>query len=239
MRRVAWIAVGAAIAIGAIVTVGLLALRNRSTPIEVSYTGAVGTEVGDPGVYRYDTVGFESVDALAGARHDYPDVTAMVLEEALCGIVLRWEPLEQRRDEWWWCGPGLSVSTIVEFHAWFGIGETTETACQGLRLQAQGEGSWEASCTRADTAITVFVEQIGVEMVTIGATPIDTLHVRMTETTTGRTEGTRVTDLWMVPGTTLPAKKRVVDRSTSSSPIGDVTYVEEYSLVLRSLTPTG
>jgi len=231
-----WLAL--AIAVAAVILAALV-FRDRATPAEVSYSGPVGTEPGDPGVYRYDTVGFESVDALAGARHDYPEVTAVVIEAGPCGPVVRWEPLAQRRDEWELCGPGPAVSRIVEFHAWFGIAETTETECSGLRIAADGTSRWEASCTRPETTIAITVEHLGTDVRTVGGQGIATEHLRMTEVTTGRTSGQRVTDLWFVPGTPLYARKQVVDRSVSSSPIGDVVYVEEYTLDLRSLTPTG
>jgi len=234
-----WIPLVVASVLALAAAVTLLALRDRSTPADVSYGGPVGTEPGEPGVYHYDTVGFESVDALAGARHDYPAVTAMIVEERPCGAVVRWEPLGQRRDEWWHCGPGPSVSTIVEFHEWFGIDDTTETSCEGLHLEAaRGEGWWEASCMRLDTVIAITLEHLGSERLLVGSEEVLTVHVRMVETTSGRTSGTRTTDLWVVPDTPLLVRKRVVDRSSSSSPIGDVTYVEEYTLMLRSLSPS-
>jgi hypothetical protein len=224
--------------LAALAAIALLTLDDQSTQVDVSYEGLVGTEPGEPGVYRYDTVGFESVDALAGARHDYPAVTAMIVEERPCGTVVRWEPLGQRRDEWWYCRPGPSVDTIVEFHEWFGIGDTTETSCEGLHLEPRGEGRWEASCVRPGTVIAITLEDLGPERLVVGSEEVLTAHVRMVETTSGRTSGTRTTDLWVVPGTPLLARKQVVDRSTSSSPIGAVGYVEEYTLMLRSLTPS-
>jgi hypothetical protein len=229
-----WVGIGIAVAVGVVV---LLAFRDRATPADVSYDGPVGSEPGDPGLYFFDTVGFESVDALAGARHDYPDVTTVLVDERSCGAATRWEPLSQRSDEWRFCGPDGSVDLVVEFHEWFGFPETTETMCTGLRLE--GDDRWQAACSRPDTAIDILVEVIGEEVVVVGGQDVVTTHLRLVETTTGRTTGSRVTDFWMIPGTPLFARKQVIDRSTSSSPIGSVNYVEEYTLVLRSVTPTG
>ena len=236
VRRAAWIALGFVLAIVALAVLAIVSLRDRATPADVSYDGPVGTEPGDPGVYRFDTAGFESVDALAGARHDYPAVTAVIIEQGSCGPVVRWEPLSQRSDEWWMCGPD-SVDRIVEHHEWFGIGDTTDTECAGLVLHPTAADRWDATCSRPETAVAIVLEHLGDETLSIDGRAVLTTHIRMTETTTGRTTGSRVTDLWMVPGTPLFARKRVVDRSTSTSPIGEVTYVEEYTLELRSLTP--
>ena len=180
-----------------------------------------------------------SDDALAGARHDYPEVTVVVIEDGGCGPIVRWEPLAQRRDEWHLCGPGGAVDHIVEFHEWFGIGETTETTCTGLRLSPDGEATWVASCSRQDTSIEISIEYVGPDTVVVGGQEIVTDHLRLVEVTTGRTSGTRTTDLWMIPGTPLHVRKQVDDLSTSDSPIGAVTYTERYLLELRSLVPTG
>ena len=236
--RRAWIIFGTVVLLALVAVAGILAAGNRSTPADVAYMGPVGDAPGDPGIYRYDTIGFESVDALAGARHEYPEVTELILEDLECGPVVRWTPLEERREEWTWCGPGGSVATIVEYHAWFGVGETTETTCEGLHFTADDLISWEASCTRPETEISIVVEFRGRESLMVGSVSLDTVRFRLIEETTGRTEGIRVTDLWLIPGTPLPAKKQVADRSASSSPIGDVTYVEEYTLLLRSTAPS-
>jgi len=239
VRRAAWIAAGVIFTLGALAVVAIFSLRDRSTPSTVSFEGTVGSGPGDPGIYRYDTAGFEQVDALVGARHDYPVVTAVVIEDGACGPVMRWEPLAQRSDEWSFCGPDGSVSRIVEFHEWFGMGDTADGVCEGLRLESAGDGEWQAACTREGTDIAIVVEMLGMESRSVGADEVTTVHIRMTETTSGQTEGTRVTDLWMVPGTPLYVRKQVADRSTSASPIGEVTYVEEYTLELKSLIPVG
>ena len=50
-------------------------------------------------MYVYDTAGFETTDALTGGRHDYPAQTTITVQDAGCGSVQRWQPLDQRWDE--------------------------------------------------------------------------------------------------------------------------------------------
>lgn len=45
----------------------------------------------EPGVYLYESSGFDSVDALTGARHDYPAQTTVTITTEGCGVRVRWE----------------------------------------------------------------------------------------------------------------------------------------------------
>ena len=115
MWRVAWIILGGLLVVVLGVTV---VLRDTSTPIDVenaegSFQGVVGDAPGQPGVYAYLTVGHEEIDALAGARHDYPEVTYIIITAEACGPSARWQPLQERSIEWRHCGPDLAVTDTV------------------------------------------------------------------------------------------------------------------------------
>ena len=81
-------------------------------PTETAGTaGDVGVGRGPtpaPGVYVYDTTGFERVSALGGAQHDYPTQTTMTVTENDCGVTVRWAPLEQRFENWTMCLTGTA-----------------------------------------------------------------------------------------------------------------------------------
>jgi hypothetical protein len=56
--------------------------------------------VPEPGVYVYASRGFDSVDALTGARHDYPAQTTVTVTTEGCGVRVRWNTVRERWDEW-------------------------------------------------------------------------------------------------------------------------------------------
>ena len=66
-----------------------------TTATPVDGTGFdVGTAPGDPGLYVYATLGFEEIDALGGARHDYPSETFITIQP---GRVRQPGPLDRSR----------------------------------------------------------------------------------------------------------------------------------------------
>ena len=75
-----------------------------------------------PGVYQYATTGFDSVDALTGARHDYPNITTITVVPYGCGVRLRWDIAVERWDSWDWCldGDALRQTGWVGYHEFFG-----------------------------------------------------------------------------------------------------------------------
>lgn len=48
--------------------------------------------------YVYVTSGFDAVDVLTGARHDYPAATTLTVTASGCGVRLRWDVAVERWD---------------------------------------------------------------------------------------------------------------------------------------------
>ena len=87
-------------------------------------SGSPAAAAADDGavVYLYKTVGHEEIDALTGARHDYPDETYLTIRPGGCGQVFRWQAIEQRWTAWEVCDPELlSVAGVDSFHQWYGV----------------------------------------------------------------------------------------------------------------------
>jgi hypothetical protein len=235
----AWIIVAAAF----LVTLGVtVLLRDTSTPVDAenaagAFQGLVGDAPGDPGVYSYVTVGYEEIDALAGARHDYPDVTYMTVTDGSCGPVVRWQPLQERSIEWHHCGEEFAVSETIELHEWFAVPDVETERCDVPRpvfTAAVG-----ISCVAVDSEETYQVEVIGMETVIVGSTQVETIHTRRSSTLAGASSGETVVDEWRLPGTPLVLRMELVGTSTTSSAVGDVTYSERFTLALTDLIPTG
>ena len=237
-----WILGALVLAIVAAVVVWLAFFRNTTTPVsaaDLGFTGTAGDSPGDPGVYVYATTGFEEVDALGGARHDYPDKTYLVITDGPCGPVVRWQAIAERWDEAEHCGPDLSVTTSRGYHEWFGIPDLGTSSCTGRILPPPGETTWTSVCQDGDMTSTDVATLIGMETLDIGGTPVATMHIRVVGTTTGSTVGSTTTDEWRLPGTPLVVRRVVDDASSNASRIGDIHYVEQVTLQLESVIPTG
>jgi hypothetical protein len=227
------------LAVGAVlVLLGVaIAFRDTTTPSEVTFTGVAGTEPGDPGIYTYRTEGFETVDALGGARHDYPESTVMVISTTACGVTVRWQAIEERWVEWEHCGSDLTVTATREFHEWFGVPDLESERCDDPRPILEDV---DAVVCRAGEAIETYrVEVVGTEVLSAGGDAIEVVHVRRTSEVSGRSQGVATVDEWRVPGTALVVRYEAVTENVTASPVGDVTYREEVVLQLRDLEPTG
>ena len=202
----------------------------------------VGAEPGDPGLYTYATTGFEEVDALGGARHDYPAETYGTLQPGGCGTRMRWTALEERWEEVESCDTagGLSVVSYDSFHEWFGQTDLQEFACgpiEAVAIPSGDGGPWAYECTNDGRVEAFDVELIGTEMLQVDGQDVETIHVRITSTLSGESTGTSETDTWYLSGAGLIVQSVVDRRNINQSPIGAVSYTEKYEIRLTSLEP--
>lgn len=237
--------IGVATAVAAVVVIGWLVLRDTTTPVEADaiatrFTGTPGDAPGEPGLYRYATVGFETVDALQGSRHDYPSESYMTLQIEECGPVVRWDALAERWIEWRHCGPDLGIDATNSYHEWFGIPDLEEEFCSEPRLVsgAPGEGVQATCVAGADTEI-YEIGVVGVEAMVIGDMTVTAVHTRTTSTLSGSSSGTATIETWRLEGTPLILRMDVVRDSVSPSPAGPVAYHEEFTLNLVDPMPSG
>lgn len=220
----------------------VLRFRDSATPVDesqvlVGFAGSVGSEPGDPGVYFYRTSGFEEIDALSGARHDYPDETFITIEDGPCGPIVTWRALAERWTRWEHCGPDLAITGTVEYHEWFGIPDEEVEGCDEPRPVAAAAAS--VAC-RAETSIETYrVEIVGTETVTVDGTEVETIHLRRVSTLSGDSSGETTADVWRLVGTPLIVRMEVASTSATASAIGDVHYTEQVLLSLLRLTPSG
>lgn len=218
-------------------------LEDTATPItagDVRFEGTVGDQPGDPGIYLYETSGFEEVDALGGARHDYPAETYFVIEDGPCGPVTRWQALTERWEEWEHCGPDLAVTTDTSYHEWFSIPDTGVASCSEEAIfPPPGVTTWTSVCVREGGRILRTSTLVGTETLVIDGVEVETIHIRTTEVTEGRTVGASTIETWRLPGTPLVVRRQTEESSDTTSRIGDIHYVEQATMQVRSLYPTG
>lgn len=204
----------------------------------------VGRAPGEPGLYAYATTGFEEIDALGGARHDYPAETFLTIQPGGCGTLTRWVALEERWQESDLCdaADGLRLAGFDTYHEWFGRSDLQEFECDpdtAMVVPLEPSASWSYQCSTDERTETWSVEVIGLEMVDVGGEAVETLHVRVLSVLEGASEGTSTTDTWYWPGSSLIVREKVDRSNTSDSLIGAVAYVEQYEIVLESLLPRG
>lgn len=248
--KTALMIVGGAVVALAIAGVAVLfAFRDVATTLGEEDVGLTvitgGGEPGDYGLYVYDTTGYESTDALAGARHDYPAKTYLTIQPGGCGTLVRWQPLQQRYDEWDYCPDGR-LAGWDSFYEWFQVRNTDQWECpEPVAVQGEPGESWVVDCSKVASEEagasrqTTRYEVVGYESLVVGAEDVQTVHVRTTEVGSGATVASAQVDTWYLVGTPLPVRRVVVHDSTTDSRIGSVQYHERAEIQLSSLRPRG
>jgi hypothetical protein len=195
------------------------------------------------GVYSYAATGGDSVDALGGASHAYPDTTTLTLTVTPDGCATqRWVAAEERWDATTACAVpgGVQLRTFVAFHRFFGSDDQETDTCTGdpRPLDAEAGATWTATCIAGDQTSVYHGTVVGPETLTVAGVPVAVEHVSVT-IDDGDTRDAQRTDTWYRAGTDLVVQ-RVSDIATAeSSPVGDVHYTEHYEIVLTSLQPVG
>ncbi len=265
-RRWPWIAVGVlVIVVATVVVVRKALLRDRARAVSTgqaldrfrsaSATTSTTTSTVAPsttvsplrtlppvGVYRYATQGEESVDVLGGATHHYPAETTITVTADGCGVLLRWDALQERRDEWRLCSTpqGLVQGNGLQYHEFFSQPDPEEVVCPSppvmLPAVVEAAPATKSDCTLEGDPWVVYWQVIGRETRTVGGTPVDTVHVQQSVKDTVDL-GEQSTVDWYLDEHGLPIYVTETKRSKSTSPIGAVLYQENYALTLESLVP--
>jgi hypothetical protein len=204
----------------------------------------VGEAPGDPGLYVYATVGYEEIDALGGARHDYPAETFITLQSEGCGVRVRWTALEERWDEQLGCETdgGTSVAEYNAYHEWFSQPDLQLFVCgpaDAVAIPTGTTGSWTYECTTAERREVFTVEVVGTETIVVNGTDLEAVHVRETSVLTGASTGSSETNSWYLAGTRLVLRRTVERSNVNDSLVGSVEYEERYEINIVSLRPEG
>jgi hypothetical protein len=197
------------------------------------------------GVYQYTTSGGEHIDVLGGTGHAYPQLTTITVTADGCGVLLRWDLLEQRREDWRLCLGPDGVTWQPEgghyYHEFFQHGELQTLVCDRPAVLVPNDHrprDTVAEHCQLNTA--EWLPQwtvLGTETRTVGATSVRVTHVRMVVETGGRYYEHTTVDYWL-DDHGLPV--HIADTKTSKNYrgiIGDVVYTETITADLVSLSP--
>ena len=206
-------------------------------------TVAPPAQLPEPGVYTYATTGSDGVDALGGARHQYPPTTTLTVTAGGCGVTEKWVAAVERWDETTAClspdGSGVTMVHFTGFHRFFGGDNTDDYACSGdprpVRASAAG-ATWTTTCIGAEETVVHHGTVVGLEELQVAGTPVRTVHVTDVEDDGDPTDH-QVIDTWYQEGTDLVVRRTSRIATSSSSPVGVVHYDEAYQIDLQSLVP--
>ena len=183
------------------------------------------------------------MDAFLGSRHDYPTETTITASPGGCGLVLRWDALEQRSTIWDLCpaAGGWLIREYDEVHRFFGNTEHSDYRCEQGSLWwpvAEAPGAaWTRRCASKKATEVTKGTLVGPETVRVGGEAVEAVHLRFELTLAGTTRGTGTFDVWLSPESGLPLRVDSTNDNRTRTMIGDVHYEERFSLSLASLEP--
>jgi hypothetical protein len=214
-----------------------------AAPRAVAPAPAAGRPEPPTGVYRYATEGFEEVDALGGARHDYPATTTITISRAGCGSEERWQPLQERVGSTFTCaGPeGGELRATRQRREFFGQSQEKAYTCEPgvlVRPMAPRPGAtWTGECRSEDSRIALSGRVIGFEDLVVEGRRVPVVHIRLAGALTGSTRGRSDREVWLARSDGLLVQAVGSTDTDADTPGGEVRYRETYRLRLLSLTP--
>jgi hypothetical protein len=227
-------------------TTAAVTSTSSATTLATTSTSVVpqpGSGLPEPGVYTYATSGGESIDALGGRRHAYPDVSTITVTHRGCGASLRWRPLRERWDDTILCPSrrGMELRRERNHHEFFNIADDRDFACEPGSLffpaAAKPGDTWTATCGTGEITVVRTGTIVGSRQVDVGGTPVAVLEFEVDDAISGASTGTTRRRLSVIPATGLIVELDLTTDVQNDSPIGDVHYQESYKLRLTSLAP--
>ncbi|MBW3561021.1 MAG: hypothetical protein KY437_00830 [Actinobacteria bacterium] len=199
--------------------------------------------VPEEGVYTYATDGSESIEALGGARHEYPDRTTITVRHDDCGYTARWEPLRERWEEFDICRDNhrARMRTITLYHEFFERGIRHEYVCGEdatiAEVPSEPGTQWSWECHSDGGSMRTVVEILGFDTRDVGGTPVEAVHVRIHNTMDGDTRGTRQAEVWYDRWSGLELHGTYHTDTMVDTPMGSTRYVERIERTLTDVRP--
>lgn len=210
-------------------------------------TVSVPASLPQPGVYRYRTEGSESIDAVGGAQHTYPDETTITVSVDGCGVTLQWDALRERNERWSLCLDGDDVvlqPTGGSYHEFFGRQQIEPLSCDRSVVvvparSADGSGNdapVALQCELGGRPVEQVWQVLGASTRVVDGTSMRVQHVQMRVADDDHWFE-HITMDWYLDEHGLPVEIRLLESSLADTAFGDVRYDERYALELVSLTP--
>jgi hypothetical protein len=255
LRKVLWIGGGVVLTLVVLIAGTVLYLRARDSTTAVSLDEVVGSfrdegpgeaaapQRPTPGVYIYETVGDETIDALGGSTHTYPEQTTMSITLTDCGYQVRWDVFKERFDELDLCAvpEGETVAATRQYREFFGFANDRIYECDAtaiVRPDPPVFGETRATpCTSPTSDAEIRVTVIGIEPMQVGGETVEAMHVLLETTLMGDVRGSSRLNYWIDPLTGLIFRRESTVTTDADSPLGVTHYEENYTVQLASRAP--
>ncbi|MBS1870776.1 MAG: hypothetical protein JSS99_14065 [Actinobacteria bacterium] len=198
-----------------------------------------------PGVYVYDTRGFEVSHVLGSRRHAYPARTTVAVTATPGGCLrTRWDVLATRHDALLACPRADGSWRLLnqsEEHEFAGHVDRRAYACAPgstwLPARLARGARWSSRCAIAGTTTADATSVVGPRTLTLDGRRVSTLLLRTTTRVSGETTGVGTTFAWLLPGSGLVVRRALANASTTGTIVGDVRYEERATLALTQPRP--
>jgi len=207
-----------------------------------------------PGVYRYVGEGTERLDKPPLTQAQGPEIPGTVTHlEGGCWS-LRVDYSTNHWQSWDYCpaGSGLTENAGAFFQRLDLVVAKVDTSSSytcdppvdAIRETQRAGDQWMQECRGTSTGSDGEVissgpyTYVGPELLDIAGTEVAALHYHRLRNLTGGQTGTEDVNVWFDAATGLPLRNQRVITVHSSSLIGGVTYEENGSFQLASMTPT-
>ena len=222
--------------------------RQSTAPVtevtEVTEAAPLVASLPEPGVYRYTTTGFEHVDVFGGSTHQYPRTTTLTVTDDGCGVLLRWDLLQERREEWRLCVDDRGVvwqTSGAFYHEFFQHGQVDAMTCDRpvvlVPIDRRPREGVAESCLLAGSIWTPEWRVLEQGTRAVDGRDVRVIHVRMTVDIRTRYYERTTVDYWL-DDHGLPLSIAATKISNSDSGLaGDVVYTESLTAELDSLSP--
>lgn len=200
----------------------------------------------EPGTYTYAGSGRESVSALGGSEHVFPDEIAVVVEldaDDDCAWTSNVVYVKQHIEERDFCTEGETMvdrgfTRETEF---FNQKQTTVYECgdDAIRLDTDAEpgDTWEWTCTSGENTMSTYKATfVGTDTMTIGGDDVEVFHTKVASTQSGDTNGTDNSEFWLTESG-LPVKFSADLKVKTKSVLGETEFQEKLGYTLTSLVP--
>jgi hypothetical protein len=205
------------------------------------------------GVYRYRGEGTERLDKPPTSQTQGPEIPGTLTHlEGGCWR-LRVDYNTNHWQSWDYCQTdGGLVEVAGEFFQRLDLvvatvdttsGYTCDPPVDAIRDTQQAGDEWPHECrgsssgTEGEVVSSGPYTFVGPEVLEIGGTEVEALHYVRSRTLTGGQDGTEEVEIWFDAATGLPLRNERDITVRSGSVVGSVTYEEEGSFELESLTP--
>lgn len=210
---------------------------NAPRPVSLLRPGA--------GVYRYRTVGSESLSLLGASRHYPAETTRTVRHGGGCSWSMLVVLLAEHEEEHFVCSSStaLSVTGNTTKVSWFGFSSTVNLVCDPPFREADRDASPGTRtpfvCRQGGDSTFSGTTTIGAEeAVAVGGEARRAWRVLVNGVFEGQTRGTVTVTLLIDTENGLVLLEQRTSDLTQRSPVGDVAYRQQVTMTLSSVSPS-